>query len=149
MLYDILLIVFLLVSIALVALILVQQGKGADMGSAFGAGASNTLFGSSGAGSFLTKLTQGLAVSFFALALTLGAMTQDRANKGSQYENIAGEPSQVSAMDATVETNGDLPVADIPATDIPATDIPATDIPATEVPATQTEAATESDKEDK
>jgi len=143
MLYDILLVVFLLASIALVALILVQQGKGADMGSAFGAGASNTLFGSSGAGGFLTKLTVGLAIIFFVGALGLGALTQDRANSGSKYQNIADKSENVSISGAA---DGNL---DLPASDVPATDIPVTDVPATDVPATQAESAEQSSEEDK
>jgi len=48
--YEILLVVYLVVALALVGMVLIQQGKGADMGSSFGAGASSTVFGSSGAG---------------------------------------------------------------------------------------------------
>jgi protein translocase SecG subunit len=53
--YEALLVVFLIVAIALVALIMLQQGKGADMGASFGAGASGTLFGSSGSANFMTR----------------------------------------------------------------------------------------------
>lgn len=53
--YEILLVVYLLVSLALIGLVMIQQGKGADMGASFGAGASNTVFGSGGSGSFLTR----------------------------------------------------------------------------------------------
>ena len=55
--YEILLVVYLIVALALVGMVLIQQGKGADMGSSFGAGASSTVFGSSGAGNFMTKTT--------------------------------------------------------------------------------------------
>lgn len=55
--YEILLVVYLLVSLALIGLVMIQQGKGADMGASFGAGASNTVFGSGGSGSFLTRTT--------------------------------------------------------------------------------------------
>lgn len=63
--YEVLLVVYLLVAIALVGLVLVQHGKGASMGASFGAGASNTVFGSSGSGNFLTKSTAILAILFF------------------------------------------------------------------------------------
>lgn len=63
--YEVLMVVYLLVAIGLVGLILIQQGKGADMGASFGAGASGTLFGSSGSGNFLTRSTAVLAVAFF------------------------------------------------------------------------------------
>ena len=55
----------------LVAVVLLQHGKGADIGSAFGGGASQTVFGGRGAGNFLTKLTAGAAVAFMLTSLTL------------------------------------------------------------------------------
>ena len=70
--YEILLIVYLVLAIALIAFILIQKGKGAGMGAAFGSGASGTVFGSSGSGNFLTKSTTFLAIGFFAVALTRG-----------------------------------------------------------------------------
>jgi preprotein translocase subunit SecG len=57
--------------LALIALVLLQQGKGANMGPAFGSGASNTLFGSRGPASFLMKLTGGIAALFFITSLAL------------------------------------------------------------------------------
>ena len=62
--YEALLVVFLIVAIGLVGLIMLQQGKGADMGASFGAGASATLFGSSGSGNFMTRMTALLATLF-------------------------------------------------------------------------------------
>ncbi|MFC3285587.1 preprotein translocase subunit SecG [Litchfieldella rifensis] len=59
------------IAIALVALVLLQQGKGAEAGAAFGGGASQTVFGSRGSGSFLSKLTAVLAAAFFATSLAL------------------------------------------------------------------------------
>lgn len=76
--YTALLVVFLLVAIALVGMILMQQGKGADMGASFGAGASATLFGSSGSGNFMTRTTGILATLFFVLSLVLGNMTSNK-----------------------------------------------------------------------
>lgn len=70
--YEVLLVLYLLVAIALIALILMQRGKGADMGASFGAGASNTVFGAGGSGNFLTRLTTVMAVTFFLLSLLLG-----------------------------------------------------------------------------
>ena len=65
--YEALLVVFLIVAIGLVGLIMLQQGKGADMGASFGAGASATLFGSSGSGNFMTRMTALLATLFFII----------------------------------------------------------------------------------
>ena len=70
--YEALLVVFLIVAIGLVGLIMLQQGKGADMGASFGAGASGTLFGSSGSGNFMTRMTGILAALFFIISLVLG-----------------------------------------------------------------------------
>lgn len=73
--YEIFLVLYLLCAIALIALILMQRGKGADMGASFGSGGSNTVFGSAGSGNFLTRTTTILAVAFFLLSLILGNMT--------------------------------------------------------------------------
>ncbi|RUO34531.1 preprotein translocase subunit SecG [Aliidiomarina soli] len=70
--YEIFLVLYLLCAIALIALILMQRGKGADMGASFGSGGSNTVFGSAGSGNFLTRTTTILAVAFFLLSLILG-----------------------------------------------------------------------------
>ena len=59
-------------------LVLIQQGKGADMGASFGSGASNTVFGSSGTGNFFTKMTTFSAIVFFALSLILGNMSTNQ-----------------------------------------------------------------------
>jgi len=68
---EILLIIYLVVAIALIGIILIQQGKGAVMGASFGAGGANTVFGASGAGNVLTKTTTVLAILFFAIALAI------------------------------------------------------------------------------
>ncbi|MEZ5598109.1 MAG: preprotein translocase subunit SecG [Pseudomonadales bacterium] len=57
---------------------LLQQGKGADVGAAFGSGASNTVFGSAGAGTFLSRMTAWLAVGFFAIAFGLAYTAKQR-----------------------------------------------------------------------
>ena len=66
-------------AIALAALVLLQQGRGADVGAAFGSGASNTMFGSGGSASFLTKLTVWLAIGFFAISFGLAWTAKERA----------------------------------------------------------------------
>lgn len=67
--------IHIIICVALVTLILLQQGKGASMGSGFGGGASNTVFGSRGPASFLMKLTGTIAALFFVTALTLGYLS--------------------------------------------------------------------------
>ena len=71
MVYTILVIVQVVIALALVGLILVQHGKGADAGAAFGSGASGTVFGAKGAANFMTRATAALATVFFAISLTL------------------------------------------------------------------------------
>ena len=66
-------------ALALAGLILLQQGRGADVGAAFGSGSSNTMFGSSGATSFLTKVTAWLAIGFFVISFGLAYSAKERA----------------------------------------------------------------------
>ena len=87
--HEALLVVFLIVAIGLVGLIMLQQGKGADMGASFGAGASGTLFGSSGSGNFMTRMTAVLGTLFFIISLVLGNMNSNKTNKGSEWENLS------------------------------------------------------------
>ena len=71
MLYNVLLIIQIMVALGIIGLVLIQHGKGADAGAAFGGGASGTVFGSRGSGNFLTKMTAVLAALFFANSLML------------------------------------------------------------------------------
>jgi len=68
-----------IVSISIVGLVLLQQGKGADAGASFGAGSSQTVFGASGSGSFLVKATTIAATVFFATSLSLAIFARDMA----------------------------------------------------------------------
>lgn len=69
--YELFLVLYLLVALSLIGLVLIQHGKGADMGASFGAGASATIFGSSGTGNFLTRSTTVLATVFFCLKFSV------------------------------------------------------------------------------
>lgn len=71
--YHLLLVFHFIVAIMLIVLVLIQQGKGSEMGAAFGSGASATVFGSQGTGGFLFKLTGILLLTFFATSLLLSA----------------------------------------------------------------------------
>jgi preprotein translocase subunit SecG len=77
-----LIIVHVLVGLALILIVLLQTGKGAEMGAAFG-GSSQTLFGSAGPGTFLGKLTTGAAVIFMCTSLTLAVMSSGKRGEGS------------------------------------------------------------------
>ena len=74
---ETILIVYLVVAIALVGIILLQQGKGAEMGASFGAGGANTVFGAAGSGNVLTKTTTILAILFFAIALSISYLNSE------------------------------------------------------------------------
>ena len=110
---QIILIVHLLVALAIIGLIMLQQGKGADMGASFGAGASQTLFGSDGSGNVLTRATAWLVALFFATSFGLALI----ASEAVQPVNDLGidiPPASMQAGESTVE---ELPVVedDIPA----------------------------------
>lgn len=142
--YEILLIVYLLIALFLIFMILIQQGKGADMGASFGAGSSNTLFGASGSGNFLTKTTTALATLFFVISIILGNMTASQVKKVDEF-------SDLSVDGAAIEASAEQPQGDAPASDIPVgteqnDDAPASDIPAVENQDKAADAAKEDDK---
>lgn len=113
--YSILLVVYAIVAIALIGFVLIQQGKGADIGASFGAGASGTIFGSAGAGNFLTRSTSVLAFVFFLLSLVIGNINSHRGNvqKGTfdDLSQVATEVQQQQAVPAaaTENRNVDIP----------------------------------------
>lgn len=77
MLETVIVVLHLMGALGLVVLVLLQQGKGAEAGASFGAGASNTVFGSQGSATFLSKFTAILAASFFLTALGLGYFAKE------------------------------------------------------------------------
>lgn len=89
MFYEILIVLYVLVAAAIIFLVLIQHGKGADMGASFGAGASGTIFGSRGTGNFLTRSTSTLAVAFFALSLLIGNYNTGKGGQKSEFEQIS------------------------------------------------------------
>jgi preprotein translocase subunit SecG len=70
-----------LVALAVIGLVLLQQGKGADAGASFGGGASQTVFGSSGSANFLSRSTKWLSIIFFSTSFALAYIAKDRANE--------------------------------------------------------------------
>jgi len=99
MVHTLILVAHVVVALALIALVLLQQGKGADAGAAFGSGASSTMFGSQGSASFLSRTTAILATTFFVTSLTLAYFsTQTSAPKSVvervQQEKPVEEPSK-------------------------------------------------------
>ncbi len=86
MLLTILTILHVLIAFALVGLILVQRGKGADAGAAFGSGGSSTIFGARGSASFLSRATAILAIMFFSNIMALGYLTTTLSERKSLME---------------------------------------------------------------
>ena len=131
MLLTILNVVYVLIAIAMIALILMQRGAGAQAGSGFGAGASATVFGSRGAGNFLSKTTKWLAIAFFAISLFMGwNATHNMRSKpaATTAAQDLGLMSSVPAAPATVKapaTGPAVPAAPPAAAAPQATEIPA------------------------
>ncbi|OUS32902.1 preprotein translocase subunit SecG [Thalassotalea sp. 42_200_T64] len=112
--YQILIVSFLLVAIILVGFILIQQGKGADMGASFGAGSSATIFGSSGSGNFMTKTTGILATLFFVLSLFLGNLTAQRTKQTEEWSNLGAEQTQSVTPATDVPQSEEQKESDVP-----------------------------------
>jgi preprotein translocase subunit SecG len=119
MLYQVLIIAYLLVSICLIGLVLIQQGKGADMGASFGAGSSATIFGSSGSGNFLTKATTWLAIAFFVISLVLGNLTANRIKSTDEWNNLDSAVEQSIPADSSIPSDSAEPVNSVDNTDVP------------------------------
>jgi len=103
--YSITLTVHILVGLSVIGLVLLQHGKGADMGAAFGSGASGSLFGATGSANFLSRMTAVLATVFFITSLALAYMASNRpaTSGGSVMDAVKTEtvaPS-VPAQDVT------------------------------------------------
>ncbi|MCZ6830302.1 MAG: preprotein translocase subunit SecG [Gammaproteobacteria bacterium] len=122
---QIILIVHLLIALAIIGLIMLQQGKGADMGASFGAGGSQTLFGADGSGNVLTKATALLVVAFFATSFGLAVIAKDKAATVSDAEIPL---PLVEQQEAPAEIQ-DIPAvdADLPAEMVGEDDIPNVD----------------------
>ena len=105
-----------LIALGIIALVLLQRGKGADAGAAFGAGASGTVFGARGSGSFFSQATAILATAFFASSLTLAYLSSQRsAGPESLLEDAAIVEEQVEEAPVI---NEEMPVSDMPSLEL-------------------------------
>jgi preprotein translocase subunit SecG len=117
---SILLVVQVLLSISLIVLILMQHGKGADAGAAFGSGASASVFGARGSGNFMTRATTIIAILFFIVCLALAFVSSNRAAPdGVTGSVISQEMEQAPALGSD-----DLPPVDGAATEAQQSDLP-------------------------
>jgi len=126
---QLVLVVHVLVAIGIISLILLQQGKGAEAGASFGAGASQTVFGSQGGGNFFTRATAVMATIFFVTSFGLAVIAKDKAAVGAD----AGIPS-------VVEQSAELPVAEEGDSEVPVVETPAEEDAAAEVPVLEDDA---------
>lgn len=115
----ILLVVQVLLSISLITLVLLQHGKGADAGAAFGSGASATVFGARGSGNFLTKATAILAMLFFLTCLGLAYLASHREGPTSIVDSVV----ETQAIEAPTPAPVLQEPADVPPMDVPPADV--------------------------
>ena len=113
---EIVLGVHIVLAAILVLFILIQQGKGADAGAAFGAGASGTVFGSRGTGGFLSRTTAVLALLFFCTSSYLAYFHARAGSAGkSIVESLAGEEAPIPSIGPADETSSEVPALPVDA----------------------------------
>lgn len=145
--FTVLLTFHLLLCLTLIGLVLLQQGKGADMGAAFGGGGNNTVFGASGGADFITKVTTWSAILFMVTSILL---VRNYVSMGSELmpsaETSGGSPLAGSVMDgleqkgkASAPASAVPPVSSAPSLDNSA--VPAAAAPAAKAPAAKDNAA--------
>ncbi len=118
---ELILVIHVLAAVGLIALVLVQQSKGADIGAAFGSGASQTLFGARGSANFLTRLTALLATIFFVTSLTLAVLATRGGGPRSVTDTVTSEPAAPATSAPPTDEQGPPPPEKPPApSDVPA-----------------------------
>jgi preprotein translocase subunit SecG len=119
-LFSVVLVVHILAAIGVIGLVLVQHGKGADMGAAFGSGASGSLFGATGSANFLSRATAILATAFFVTSLSLAYLASSKPKTtGSVMQDTVNSapvsaPPTGSVEQGTSPANPDSKAKDIP-----------------------------------
>ncbi|RZT09490.1 preprotein translocase subunit SecG [Duganella sp. CF402] len=123
-LFNLVIVVQVVSAIAIIGLVLLQHGKGADMGAAFGSGASGSLFGATGSSNFMSKSTGVAAAIFFSATLALSYITTHQTNNvsgGVMDKAVPAAPAAPAAAPATAPAAPAAPAASAPA---PANSIP-------------------------
>jgi preprotein translocase subunit SecG len=122
-----------LIAITLVAFVLIQKGQGATAGAAFGSGASGTVFGSRGAGNFLTRSTWVLATLFCAISLTMAVMISRITTLPENDLGVVGAAQTAPAVEESQQSNEVSVSSDQTSiTDVPSFDVTGDDLPAQE-----------------
>jgi len=106
MFHEILVIFHIFLCVGLIGLILIQHGKGADAGAAFGSGASGTVFGSQGSSNFLTRTTAILATTFFLTSLTLAYFSIQRIEQPKSVVETVQQPTTTTTEESDIPTPG-------------------------------------------
>lgn len=118
---TVIVVIHVIVAIAIVGLVLLQQGKGADAGASFGAGASQTVFGASGSGNFLVRATTVAALIFFVTSLSLAIFARNQSGSGS----TTGLPIvNQDLLDETISAQSDVPALEETAATSDQSDVP-------------------------
>jgi preprotein translocase subunit SecG len=111
---QIILVVHLLIALSIIGLIMMQQGKGADIGASFGAGGSQTLFGSVGSANVLTRGTAWLAAAFFATSFGLAVIADSRTASDEDLGFELPVSAEVDSPSTEIPVESELPEGDIP-----------------------------------
>jgi len=112
--YLVLSLFHLLVTLGLILIVLLQSGKGADIGAAFGGGSSQTVFGGRGAATFLSKMTSALAILFMLTSLTLTVLASQRGG-GSVVREERPAPTQSAPAQSAPAPPAQTPTTQTPA----------------------------------
>ena len=132
--YQVIIVVHVLLGLGVVGLVLMQQGKGADAGAAFGTGSSGSVFGAQGAASFLSRATAILATLFFMTSLGLAVLN---GKQGAAYDLMNAPKTEqdtlgIPDVGGAKEAGSASPKTDLKSEDVPAAAVPA--VPGTEQP---------------
>jgi preprotein translocase subunit SecG len=139
---SLVILVHVLAAIGITGLVLIQHGKGADMGASFGSGASATIFGSVGSGNALTKSTAWLATVFFITSLVLALFAKQQSGQAIENDGLIENTEVLNEVPAAAAV--DVPTAESVASDVPQTPAaePASAAEAVQAAADATDAAT-------
>jgi preprotein translocase subunit SecG len=114
---SVVILVHVIAAIGITGLVLIQHGKGADMGASFGSGASGTIFGSVGAGNALTKSTAWLATVFFITSLVLALYAKQQVGQTVEDDGLIQNPDVLNEVPAAAV--GDVPAVESVTSDVP------------------------------
>jgi preprotein translocase subunit SecG len=127
MLYQVIIVFHILLGLSIIGLVLMQQGKGADAGAAFGSGSSGSVFGAQGSASFLSRTTAVFATLFFLTSLGLAVYSGFHTKKADLIDAISAEPAvqQDVPLSQPKAVSQDVPSVKAPEAKLPEEAVPA------------------------